>query len=336
MRIIVDGFGGDNAPREILRGCAQAMEDLGIDISIAGDKDKLLACAKELGLAEAFAKMEVLHCTDILTMEDEPDSVIKGKAGSSMAVGMRALASGQGDAFASAGNSGAMTVGATMIVKRIKGVRRVAFAPVLPTTKTPFMISDGGANVSCRPEMLLQFGLMGAVYMEKAMGVKNPRVGLVNVGTEEHKGDDLRREANALLKACKQVNFIGNVEPRDIPYGACDVAVADGFTGNTVLKLYEGTALAMMGMVKDIFKKSVKNKLAAGLIYGDLQGLKKTMDYNSYGGAPIIGASKPVFKMHGNATAYAVHSALKLVRDCTQSGFVEEIGAVLGKKGRET
>lgn len=336
MRIIVDGFGGDNAPGEILLGCAQAMEDLGVDITISGDKDKLLACAKELDIVGSFGKMEVLHCTDILTMEDEPDSVVKNKSESSMAVGMRALAQGQGDAFASAGNSGAMTVGATMIVKRIKGVRRVAFAPVLPSTKTPFMISDAGANVSCRPEMLLQFGLMGSVYMEKVMGVKSPRVGLVNVGAEEHKGDDLRREAHALLKGCEQIHFVGNVEPRDIPYGACDVAVADGFTGNMVLKLYEGTALAMMGMVKGIFQKSLKNKLAAGLIYGDLQGLKKTMDYNSYGGAPIIGASKPVFKMHGNATAYAVHSALRLVRDCTQSGFVEEIAAVLGKKGRET
>ena len=322
MRVIVDGFGGDNAPGEILLGCARAMEELGIDISVAGDKDKLLKSARELGLESSFNKMEVLHCTDVLSMEDEPDSILKAKSGSSMAVGMRALSEGKGDAFASAGNSGALTVGATMIVKRIKGVKRIAFAPVLPTTRTPFMISDGGANVQCRPEMLLQFGLMGSVYMEKVMGVKNPRVGLVNVGTEEHKGDDLRKEAHALLKACGGLNFIGNIEPRDIPYGVCDVAVADGFTG---------TALAMMGMVKDIFKKSLKNKLAAGMIYGDLQGLKKTMDYNSYGGAPLIGASRPVFKMHGNAKAYAVQSALKLVRDCTESGYVEAIGAALGK-----
>ncbi len=331
MRIIVDGFGGDNAPGEILLGCARAMEELGIDISVAGDKDKLLKSARELGLEGSFNRMEVLHCTDVLTMEDEPDSVLKAKSGSSMAVGLRALCEGGGDAFASAGNSGALAVGATMIVKRIKGVKRIAFAPVLATTKTPFMISDGGANVQCRPEMLLQFGLMGSVYMEKVMGVKNPRVGLVNLGTEEHKGDDLRKEAHALLKGCDGLNFIGNIEPRDLPYGMCDVAVADGFTGNTVLKLYEGTALAMMGMVKDIFKKSLKNKLAAGMIYGDLQGLKKTMDYNSYGGAPLIGAAKPVFKMHGNTKAYAVQSALKLVRDCTESGYVEAIGAALGK-----
>ncbi len=329
MRIIVDAFGGDNAPREILLGCAQAMEPLGIDVALAGDKDQLLACAKELGLEEAFRKMEVLHASQTLTMEDEPSSILKEKAASSMAVGMRALAQGKGDAFASAGNSGALTVGATMLVKRMKGVKRVAFAPVLPTTKTPFMVCDGGANVVCRADMLLQFGLMGSVYMENVMGVQAPRVGLVNVGTESHKGDDLRQEAYALLKSCPGLNFVGNVEPRDIPYGACDVAVADGFTGNTVLKLYEGTALAMMGMVKDIFQKNVKNKLAAALIYGDLQGLKKTMDYNSYGGAPILGAAKPVFKMHGNAKAKAVQSALKLVRDCTQSGYVEAITQAL-------
>ncbi len=329
MRIIVDAFGGDNAPREILLGCAQAMEPLGIDVALAGDKDQLLACAKELGLEESFRKMEVLHASQTLTMEDEPSSILKEKAASSMAVGMRALAQGKGDAFASAGNSGALTVGATMLVKRMKGVKRVAFAPVLPTTKTPFMVCDGGANVVCRADMLLQFGLMGSVYMENVMGVQAPRVGLVNVGTESHKGDDLRQEAYALLKSCPGLNFVGNVEPRDIPYGACDVAVADGFTGNTVLKLYEGTALAMMGMVKDIFQKNVKNKLAAALIYGDLQGLKKTMDYNSYGGAPILGAAKPVFKMHGNAKAKAVQSALKLVRDCTQSGYVEAITQAL-------
>ena len=332
MRIIVDGFGGDNAPGEILLGCARAMDVLGIDICVSGDKDKLLRSARELGIEGSFNKMEVLHCTDVLTMEDDPESVLKSKSESSMAVGMQALREGRGDAFASAGNSGALAFGATMIVKRIKGVKRIAFAPVLPTAGTPFMISDGGANVVCRADMLLQFGIMGSVYMEKVMGVKSPRVGLVNVGTEEHKGDDLRREAHELLKGCGGINFIGNIEPRDIPYGVCDVAVADGFTGNTVLKLYEGTALAMMGMVKDIFKKSLKNKLAAGMIYGDLQGLKKNMDYNSYGGAPLIGASKPVFKMHGNAKAYAVQSALKLVRDCTESGFVEAITAELGKK----
>lgn len=335
MRIIVDGFGGDNAPKEILLGCAQAMEELGVEIALTGQKDKLEACAAENGLSSQLAKMEIIPCRDVLTMEDEPGSVLKEKSESSMAVGLRALAEGRGDAFASAGNSGALTVGATMIVKRIKGVRRAAFAPVLPNVKGFFMISDAGANVECRPEMLVQFGLMGSVYMEKVMGVKNPRVGLVNVGTEAHKGDELRQKTYQLLSACKEVNFVGNVEPRDIPYGGCDVAVADGFAGNIVLKLYEGTALAIMGMVKEVFQKGLKNKLAAAMIYSDLQELKKTMDYNSYGGAPIIGAAKPVFKMHGNAKAPAVKNALGLVRDCTESGYVDQIAQALAGMARE-
>ncbi len=332
MRIIVDAFGGDNAPGEILLGCARGMENLGIDITLTGDRDRILAAAKEMNVAGQVEKMEIIHCPQVLTMEDEPGSILKEKAESSMAVGVRALAEGKGDAFASAGNSGALGFGALRIVRWLKGVRRGAFAPVLPTTRGPFMICDGGISVEARPDWLLQYGVMGSVYMEKVMGIKNPRVGLVNVGTEDHKGGDLRREAYALLKGCRTINFIGNVEARDIPYGVCDVAVADGFTGNTVLKLYEGTALAMMGMVKEIFQKNVKNKLAAAMIYGDLQGLKKRMDYNSYGGAPVIGASKPMFKMHGNARARAVESALKLVRDCTQSGYVETLAEAFSQK----
>ena len=229
MKIIVDAFGGDNAPGEILLGCAQARKELGVDLVLTGDREKLLGCAKELGLETDLAGMEILDCPGVLTMEDEPTAVLKEKADSSMAVGLRALAEGKGDAFASAGNSGALVVGATMIVKRIKGVKRVAFAPLLPKSQGFFMLSDGGASVDCRPEMLLQFGLMGAAYMRDVMGVENPRVGLVNVGTESHKGDELRHQAYELLRQRKDLNFIGNVEARDIPYDGCDVAVTDGF-----------------------------------------------------------------------------------------------------------
>ncbi len=325
MKIIVDGFGGDNAPGEVLLGCAQAMEELGVEILLTGDEARLKASAKELGLSEALGKMEILPSAGVLTMEDEPTSVIKEKADSSMAVGLRALAVGRGDAFASAGNSGAMVVGATTIVKRIKGVKRVTFAPILPKSQGFFMLSDGGANVDCRPEMLVQFGLMGAVYMEKVMGVKAPRVGLCNVGSESHKGDDLRRQAYALLKECKDINFTGNVEARELPYDGCDVAVADGFTGNMLLKLYEGVALALMDQIKGVLTTGLKNKLAAAMVYKDMKQLKKHMDYNEYGGAPIMGAQKPVFKIHGSAKASTVKNALRLTRDYTQSGIIEDI-----------
>lgn len=335
MKIIVDAFGGDNAPGEILLGCAQAMDELGIDIALTGDRARLEAAAGELGLSDRLSRMEIIECGDVLTMEDDPMSVIKEKTDSSMAVGLRALAEGRGDAFASAGNSGALVVGATTIVKRIRGVKRVSFAPILPKKKGFFMLNDGGANVDCRPEMLLQFGLMGSEYMKKVMGVENPRVGLANVGTEPHKGDDLRRDAYALLSQFPGINFVGNVEPRDIPDDACEVVVTDGFTGNMLLKMYEGVALTVMGLVKDVFQKSVKNKLAAGMVYGDMKALKKQIDYNEYGGAPIMGATKPVFKIHGSAKASTVKSALRLTRDYTQSGFTEEIGRIIKARSAE-
>lgn len=333
MKIIVDAFGGDNAPQEILLGCAQARADLGVDILLTGDKARLEACAKELGLSQDLAKMEILPCGEILTMEDEPTSVIREKTDSSMAVGLRALAQDRGDAFASAGNSGALVVGATTIVKRVRGVKRVAFAPVMPGSNGFFMLIDGGANVDCRPEMLLQFGLMGSAYMKSVMGIENPRVALANVGAEEHKGDQLRQEALALLKACPDIRFTGNIEARDIPYNQADVVVADGFTGNMILKLYEGVAMALMDKVKGVFMGSLKGKLAAAMVYNDLKKMKKELDYNEYGGAPIMGCSKPVFKIHGSAKASTVKSALALSRDYTQSGIIEQIGQAVSKKG---
>ena len=320
MKIIVDAFGGDNAPQQILLGCAQARESLGIDIVLAGDKARLEACAKELDLTQQLAKMEILPCGQLLTMEDEPTSVIREKSDSSMAVGLRALAQGQGDAFASAGNSGALVVGATTIVKRVRGVKRVSFAPIMPGMDGFFMLIDGGANVDCRPEMLLQFGVMGSAYMKNVMGIEKPRVALANVGTEEHKGDQLRQEALALLKACPDIHFVGNLEARDIPYNKADVVVADGFTGNMILKLYEGVAMALMDKIKGVFLGSLKGKLAAAMVYSDLKKMKKELDYNEYGGAPIMGCSKPVFKIHGSAKASTVESALRLSHGERHSG----------------
>ena len=332
MRIIVDAFGGDNAPQEILLGCVQARQELGVDILLTGDKARLEACAKELGVSAELGGMEILPCGQLLTMEDEPTSVIREKSDSSMAVGLRALAQGQGDAFASAGNSGALVVGATTLVKRVRGVKRVAFAPIMPGMNGFFMLIDGGANVDCRPEMLLQFGLMGSAYMKNVMGIERPRVALANVGTEDHKGDQLRQEALALLRACPDIHFTGNVEAREIPFDGADVIVADGFTGNMILKLYEGVAMALMDKIKGVFLGSVKGKLAAAMVYSDLKKLKKELDYNEYGGAPIMGCQKPVFKIHGSAKASTVKSALRLARDYAQSGIIAQIEAAVAKK----
>ncbi len=322
MKIIVDAFGGDNAPVEIIKGCADALdENEGLEIILTGPKDKIEAAASENGID--ISRLTIENCDDFLTMEDDPMAIRRRKT-SSMAVGLQMLADGKGDAFLSAGNSGALITGATLIVKRIKGVMRPAFSPVMPKSPGMFMLIDGGANVECKPEMLRQFGIMGSVYMERVMKVENPRVGLANVGTEDHKGDSLRHEAFKLLKEAP-VDFVGNVEGTQIPFDGCDVVVADGFTGNLILKMYEGAAAAIMGRIKSIYKKSLKNKLAAAMIASDLKALKGEVNSDVYGGAPILGAAKPVFKVHGNATAVTMRYAIALTMNYVNTHVIEEI-----------
>ncbi len=322
MKIIVDAFGGDNAPAEIIKGCALALEEQDdIEIILTGPKDKIEAAASENDVD--ISKMQIENCSDFLTMEDEAMAVRKRKD-SSMAVGLQMLADGKGDAFLSAGNSGALITGATLIVKRIKGIARPAFSPVLPKSPGMFMLIDGGANVECKPEMLQQFAVMGSVYLERVMGVEKPRVGLANVGTEDHKGDPLRHEAFRLLKETP-VNFVGNVEGTQIPFDTCDVVVTDGFTGNLILKMYEGAAAAIMGRIKSIYKKSAKNKLSALMIAKDLKALKGEVNSDVYGGAPILGAAKPVFKVHGNAKAITMKYAIALTKNYVNTNVIGEI-----------
>ena len=326
MKIIVDAFGGDNAPLEIIRGCALAVSELGADIILTGKESVIRETAQSNGIS--LDKIEIADCDEVITMDDKADSVIKTKKNSSMAVGLSLLNEGKGDAFISAGNSGALCVGATLAVKRIKGIKRPAFAPVLPSENGFFMLLDGGANVDCRPEMLRQFAVMGSVYMEKVMGVNKPRIGLANVGTEPHKGTELYQETYGLLKE-SGLNFIGNVEGRDIPKGVCDVVVCDGFTGNLILKTYEGVAITLMKKMKHLFADSVKGKLAAGLVIKDLKELKTRFNYNAYGGAPILGASKPVFKAHGDSNAVTLKNAVKLSMDYVKANAIEEISSSL-------
>ncbi len=329
MKIVVDAFGGDNAPVEILKGCVQAAEETkDIEIIVTGPEDKIKTAADENQID--ISKLSVRSCEEILTMEDHATDVVKKKKNSSMAVGLKMLADGEADAFLSAGNSGALITGATLIVKRIKGIKRPAFSPIIPKAEGMFMLIDGGANAECKADMLQQFAVMGSVYLEKVMGVKNPRVGLANVGTEDHKGDPLRLETFALLKNTP-VNFIGNVEGRDIPLDGCDVLVTDGFTGNLILKTYEGVAIALMDKIKNVFKKSAKNKLAAAMVLNDMKELKKSVDSNVYGGAPILGAAKPVFKVHGNATAVTVKNAIALTKQYAETNVIKEIEETVSK-----
>ena len=323
MKIIVDAFGGDNAPLEIIKGSLDAKKELDIDIILVGDENKIKECAKENELD--IEGIEIIHTEEVFGMEDDPTSLTRAKSNTSMALGFKALKEGKGDAFASAGSSGGMVVGATLIAKRIKGVKRVAFAPVMPKADGFFMLCDSGANNECRPEMIEQFALMGSVYMNKVMGISNPRVGQANVGTEDHKGGEFQNECFKVLKENKDINFIGNIEARDIPFDAADVIVCDGFTGNVILKLYEGVAMAIVSKIKALFTKSLKNKLAAALVLGDMKEFKKSMDYNEYGGAPVLGASKPVFKIHGSAKAKTVKNALRLTKAFVESNIIKDI-----------
>ncbi len=323
MKIIVDAFGGDNAPVEILKGCIQASEDnAGLEIILTGPEKLIKKAAEENNLD--ISGLTVHHCEQILTMEDHAGDVLKKKKDCSMAVGLQMLANGDADAFLSAGNSGALITGATLIVKRIKGIKRPAFSPVIPKAEGVFMLVDGGANAECKADMLRQFAIMGSVYMEKVMKVKNPRVGLANVGTEDHKGDPLRLETYTLLKEAP-VNFIGNVEGRDIPQDGCDVLVTDGFTGNLILKTYEGVAAALMTKIKGVFTKNIINKLAAAIVLKDMKKLKKSVDHNEYGGAPILGAAKPVFKVHGSAKAVTVRNAIRLTMEYVETNVIQQI-----------
>ena len=309
MKIIVDAMGGDNAPLEIIKGSMLALDEFDIDeIILVGDENKINACVKENNIQ--LRKARIIHCTDEISMCDEPTSVLKGKPDSSMAVGFRLLSDGEGDAFVSAGNTGAITVGATLITKRIKGVKRPAIASIMPSEKKPILFLDCGANAECRAEFLYQFGLMGSIYMKSIMKYENPSVALANNGTEETKGNTLVKEAFELMKNAPY-NFIGNIEGRQIPFGDADVVVADGFTGNLILKTYEGVAKVLMNGFKKAFTKNTLSKLSYLGVKSGIDEMKAQFDYKEYGGAVMLGVKKPVIKAHGSSDARAFKNAIK-------------------------
>ncbi len=323
MKIIIDAFGGDHAPLEIIKGAVDAKNEYGVEILLVGAEDTIRKVAADNQIS--LDGVAIHHAPDIFTNNDQPASIrTKAKANTSLAAGFRLLKDGAGDAFLSAGNSGAIGAGSMFIVKRIKGVKRVAFAPVIPTVNGKAMVIDSGINTDVRPTVLRQFALMGSAYMNKVMGVENPRVGLANVGTEEHKGDELRQETYKLLQKAP-VNFIGNIEGRDVPLDGADVVVCDGFTGNMIIKTYEGVALALLGKIKGIFTKNLKNKLAAALVLGDMKDFKKEMDLDEFGGTAVLGCAKPVFKAHGNANAKTIKNAVRVCRDYVNSGIIATV-----------
>ncbi len=338
MRIIIDAFGGDNAPLEILKGAnLAATEYPDHKMVLCGNEDQIKACAAENGIN--IDGMEIIIAESAVTMEDHPDVVIKTKKDSSMAVGLKALAAGDGDAFVSAGSTGALVMGSTFLAKRIKGVKRAALAPILPTddgVKTGHvMLIDSGANVDCRPEALLQFGIMGYYYMKNA-GVENPRVALLNVGSEDTKGGETQQAAFKMLKDAN-INFVGNVEARDVLNGVCDVIVCDGFSGNVLLKTCEGTVAVVMSNLKGIFKKNILTKLCYVILKPGLKAFKKKLDYTEEGGAPLMGIAHPVIKAHGSSNAKALKNAIGQAIKFAEGGAIEQItAAVADMKERES
>lgn len=322
MKVIVDAFGGDNAPVEILKGSALAAEELSVQITLVGNKAEIKKAAEENNID--ISSMDIVESGSIITAFDSPMTVIKSKQDSSMAVGLSLLADGRGDAFVSAGSTGALVVGGTFIVKRIKGIKRAAIGTLMPSAENPFILLDAGANVECTPEFLNQFAIMGDIYMRQIMNVASPRVGLANIGEEETKGTELYQEAYALMKEANY-NFIGNIEARDIPYGKADVVVADGFTGNIILKTYEGAAGALGGMIKAMFKKNALTMLSALLVKSGIEEFKSKMDYKEFGGAPLMGITKPVIKAHGSSDARAFKNAIRQAKMFAEKNVVAEI-----------
>ena len=322
MKIILDVMGADNPAAELVSGAVMAKKEYGAQIILVGDEAEIRKALAENG--ESDAEWEIVPTEDRITMEDEPVSIRRVHRDSSMAVALRMIADGKADAMVSAGNTGALFVGATVYVHCIPGVRRAALATILPFAK-PTLLLDSGANAEPSVDFMPQFAYLGSQYMEKVMNVKSPRVGLINNGTESHKGTAFYREAHALLQKAENINIVGNVEGKALPNDACDVAVCDGFTGNIVLKTTEGVSKFVLKQFSDMFKADLIGKIAGALILKKAKAMKKRFDAKEYGGAPFLGLAKPVIKAHGNSDARAVKNAIRQAITYAETGLIEEI-----------
>lgn len=329
MRILIDAMGGDHAPDAIVQGAIDAAKEFDVQIVLVGRGETILKSLGNLGLDTLPKGVEVANADDVVDMHDDPATVIRTRKESSMVVGLRMLAEGQGDAFISAGSTGALLSAATLVVKRVKGIRRAALCPEIPNENKTLLI-DCGANAECTPEFLLQFAFLGTVYAKKVQGKANPTVGLLNIGTEDTKGTALQKETYGLLQRAHEMGlicFTGNVEARDVPLGAVDVVVADGFSGNILLKSIEGTAAFLGGLMKDMFKKNLLTKVAALLCKDGIAAFKKRMDYREVGGTMLLGITRPVVKAHGSSDARAIRSAVKQAMEAVRGDLTTELQA---------
>ena len=340
MKIILDAMGGDNAPEAVVLGALDAAKDFNTEIVLVGRGEDILAAMKKNGVSDLPAGVAIAHADDVVDMHDDPAAVLHKRKNSSMVVGLKMLAEGQGDAFVSAGSTGALLTAATLVVKRVKGIRRAAMAPAFPNKaggKT--IICDCGANAECTPEFLLQFAIVGSLHAKKSLGISNPRVGLLNIGTEDSKGTALQLAAYPMLVDAHEkglINFIGNVEARQVPLGEVDVVVCDGFSGNVLLKSIEGTAMFMGSMMKNkIFRR--RSQLWGGIPAGigyllckpGVDEVMKLLDYREIGGTQFVGIKKPVIKAHGSSDARAFYNAVRQAIDAANNNTATELEAAL-------
>ena len=322
MKIAIDVMSGDKAPLELIKGAAEAANEFDVEIILCGDEGIINYVAYQNGIDTS--KLTVRHAPGVIVMEDSPLCIVKEKRDSSMALGLDMLSEGSVDAFISAGNTGALLAGATLIVRKIKGIRRAAIATILPF-EDPLLLVDSGANIEINPSDYVQFAVMGSVYAERVLATPNARVGLLNNGTEYNKGTTVTREAYSILSECKEINFVGNVEGKSIPFSACDILVTDGFCGNIILKYTEGMGALMINTIKGLFMQNAITKVSAVAMKKQLTEIKKTYNAAEYGGAPLLGISKPVIKAHGSSDAFAVKNAVKQAISYAGCGIIRDI-----------
>ena len=324
MKIIVDAMGGDNAPAAVVQGALDAHKKHGVDILLVGRAAEVLRAVEACGEKTLPAGVELKDASEVVEIADDPATAFKMKKDSSLTVGLNLLKAGEGDAFVSAGSTGALLSGATLLVKRIRGIRRAAMGPVIPVLGGKAILCDCGANAECTPEYLMQFAYLGNYYAKRVLGVEKPRVALLNIGAEEEKGDALRHETYALLQTASEAGrlyFTGNIEASDVMMGGADVVVADGFTGNVMLKSLEGTGKFLLKELKKMFLSSTKTKLAAAMVKSDMADMKKLLDPSEIGGTPFLGISRPVIKAHGSSDARAICNAVLRARSTRKAAL---------------
>lgn len=333
MKIIVDAMGGDFAPKPQVEGSVRAAKELGVKIVLVGDEGVLKQEVQNTGYKGE--NISIQHASEIITNDDEPAKAIRRKKDASIVVAAKMLREGDADGLVSMGATGGVLAAGLLLVGRIKGVVRPAIAPIIPTDNGPALLLDSGANADCKPVNLMQFGIMGSVYAEIAFGKKNAGVSLINIGAEEHKGNELAKEAYGLLKSAP-VNFLGNIEGREIMDGAADVIVCDGFTGNVVLKLIEGLSSAFFRNIKVLFTKNILTKLCALIMKNGFKEFKKKTDYSEYGGALLLGLKYPVIKGHGSSDAKTVFAAIRQAKLLAEANIVGKIEHELDKIDMES